>query len=119
MMLGWIEQLLYRIFHAPCVFHMVTGLYCPGCGGTRAVKYLLHGQVLMSLRYHPIVLYGVLVAAAELVSWLAARRTRRQEFFLGHIEQFSYVGVAIAAVNWLVKNVYLIFLGVDLLSASL
>ena len=27
-----IENYLY-----PCLFHTVTGYYCPGCGGTRAV----------------------------------------------------------------------------------
>lgn len=25
-----------------CVFHRVTGLYCPGCGGTRAMHALVH-----------------------------------------------------------------------------
>lgn len=28
----------------PCLFHFATGLYCPGCGATRAVKCLLHGD---------------------------------------------------------------------------
>jgi hypothetical protein len=25
-----------------CVFHRLTGLYCPGCGGTRAMHALVH-----------------------------------------------------------------------------
>ena len=32
----------------PCLFHMMTGAYCPGCGGTRAVKSLLKGEILLS-----------------------------------------------------------------------
>ena len=27
-----------------CALHYVTGYYCPGCGGTRAINALLHGQ---------------------------------------------------------------------------
>src|SRR5688500_6671777 len=33
-----------RLF-PPCPFHAVTGLYCPGCGSTRAAHHLLHGRV--------------------------------------------------------------------------
>ena len=32
-------------YYAPCVFHEITGLHCPGCGATRAVYHLLHGRL--------------------------------------------------------------------------
>ena len=41
----------------PCLFHLVTGYYCPGCGGTRAIASLLHGQLFRSFLYHPVILY--------------------------------------------------------------
>jgi len=43
--------ILYRFdpttvhFYPPCVFHALTGLQCPGCGATRALYHLLHGDV--------------------------------------------------------------------------
>ncbi len=53
-----------KIFHLPwhqytipCLFHLLTGYYCPGCGGTRAVFFLFHGNLLRSLYYHPLVVY--------------------------------------------------------------
>ena len=42
---------MYRFYPAlmryfpPCPFHFVTGLYCPGCGATRAAYHLLHGDL--------------------------------------------------------------------------
>ena len=48
--------LLYRVdpYRTPwlpkCLFHELTHLYCPGCGGTRALYHLLHGHILRSLR---------------------------------------------------------------------
>ena len=47
--------LLYRFppgecrFWPPCMFHCLTGLYCPGCGNTRALALLLRGDVAGSL----------------------------------------------------------------------
>jgi hypothetical protein len=32
-----------------CVFHDLTGLYCPGCGSTRALYQILHGHFLAAL----------------------------------------------------------------------
>ena len=52
----------------PCIFHSVTGLYCPGCGGTRALRLLLHGDILQSLYYHPLVLYGAVLYGWFMVS---------------------------------------------------
>ena len=26
----------------PCIFYKITGLYCPGCGGNRAIISLIH-----------------------------------------------------------------------------
>ena len=36
-----------------CPFHAMTGLYCPGCGATRAVHALVHGDVVHALAMNP------------------------------------------------------------------
>lgn len=35
-----------------CQFYKVTGLYCAGCGGTRAVHNLLKGDIVHSIQYN-------------------------------------------------------------------
>ena len=47
----------------PCMFHKLTGLYCPGCGGTRAVEAFFKGKWIRSFLYHPLVPYGVIIYA--------------------------------------------------------
>lgn len=50
-----------RYFHielysaSECYMYRMTGYYCPGCGGTRAVQALVHVELLRSLRCHPVV----------------------------------------------------------------
>ncbi|MDD3155447.1 MAG: DUF2752 domain-containing protein [Victivallaceae bacterium] len=49
-------------FLPPCLFLEATHLYCPGCGNTRALHALLHGELLASLRCNILLLPGVLTA---------------------------------------------------------
>jgi hypothetical protein len=37
-------------FYPRCLFHVTTGLHCPGCGGLRGLHELLHGHWLAALR---------------------------------------------------------------------
>ena len=46
-----------------CPFRRCTGGYCPGCGGTRAARNLLHGNVSGAWGHNP----WVVLAAAQLI----------------------------------------------------
>jgi len=47
--------------NVPCKLLEKTGYYCPGCGGTRAVKALIKGDIIGSIKYHPVIIYIVFV----------------------------------------------------------
>ena len=38
-----------------CPIYALTGIYCPGCGGQRAVSALLHGDVLDALNQNALI----------------------------------------------------------------
>ena len=98
----------------PCLFHSLTGLYCPGCGGTRAVRSLLRGDLRMSFQYHPLVLYAVLVLFLEIF----LRAFKGWKTPLDHKKRARILilaGAAIVAANWIFKNYMLVIKGVDLL----
>ena len=40
-------------FFPKCSFYVATGFSCPGCGSTRALFHLTHGNVLEALRLNP------------------------------------------------------------------
>ena len=37
-----------------CVFHKITGIPCPGCGGTRASRLLLSGDFTAAIMMNPL-----------------------------------------------------------------
>lgn len=51
---------------AGCWLHHLTGLYCAGCGATRAVVALLHGDWQAAIGYNALVSVVVPLAAALL-----------------------------------------------------
>lgn len=99
----------------PCLFHWLTGLYCPGCGGTRAALHLLHGDIAGSLRYHPLVLYLAVVILVQLAGWALAKARHDKKYLVGHLNLLSYIGLGIVLVNCFYKNYMLIAMGIDLL----
>ena len=40
----------------PCIFHELTGLYCPGCGATRAIAALIKLNFYQAIRYNLIII---------------------------------------------------------------
>ena len=67
-------------FRMPCLYQMMTGLYCPGFGGTRAVRALLSGHPVLSFLYHPVVPYMASVAVWAAASWILYFATGNRRF---------------------------------------
>jgi len=52
-----------------CALLATTGLYCPGCGGTRAVYDLAHGDVLGAMSMNPLFTLVVPLLAVLWMRW--------------------------------------------------
>ncbi|HEY0505912.1 MAG TPA: DUF2752 domain-containing protein [Lysobacter sp.] len=57
----------------PCVFHLLTGLHCPGCGLTRALHALARGDIAGAWAMHPLLLAALPLLAAMLWQWATRR----------------------------------------------
>lgn len=100
----------------PCMIHAVTGIYCPGCGGTRAAYVLLCGKPLLSLYYHPIVLYTVVVGAAFLVTQTIGRLSGGRFRAVVHFRPvYLWIALALVVINCFVKNFILLYFHIPLL----
>ncbi len=86
-------------FYPPCMFHVLTGWNCPGCGGLRAMHKLLHGDLPGAFHSNPLVVSLIPVAV-----WLVARGVRQSK--VGPSQANSLVPISLL---WVLLGVTLVF----------
>ncbi|HEY7402496.1 MAG TPA: DUF2752 domain-containing protein [Candidatus Angelobacter sp.] len=59
-------------FYPRCIFHALTGLQCPGCGGTRALYHLLHLNLGQAMHYNALVTMLAPFLLGYFVFWYCA-----------------------------------------------
>lgn len=99
-------------FAGPCVLNMLTGFYCPGCGGTRAVFALAKGDILKSFVYHPFVPYAAVLGGWFMISQTIERISHGKIKIALHFRMiYVWVGLALIALNAIWKNGVLLLNG--------
>jgi hypothetical protein len=87
-------------FYPKCMFHVLTGLQCPGCGSLRALHALLHGQVRRAVALNPLLFVGALFGA-----YLVLRKKLKPNGPDPVANRFVWWGALILVVLfWIVRN---------------
>jgi len=106
---------LTKIYPYPCRLYDLYGLYCPGCGGTRAVVYLLKAQFVKSFIYHPVVPYTALLVSAYVISHTLNIVTKGKVTAMRFREGYFYLMIAIILIQFIIKNAFVIMCGTHLI----
>lgn len=61
-----------------CGFYAMTGMYCPGCGMTRALHNLLGGNVLRAIRYNLLLVAAIPLLMYAYIWWTTWAFTKRE-----------------------------------------
>lgn len=84
-------------FFPRCLFHTLSGLDCPGCGGQRALHQLLHGHLNLALQSNALFVcllpLGAWVGCSSLLQALLGIRLPR--FFAHHLWPWALCGLVI------------------------
>jgi uncharacterized integral membrane protein len=97
----------HSFFSVQCTFHTLTGLHCPGCGGQRALHYLLHGEFLKALRNNILFVTGlpVLIYMYWLVveTWGMKKCRNTNGFF--YSTMFAKIVLIILLLFFVLRNI--------------
>ena len=83
-----------------CPFRDLTGLYCPGCGSTRAIRKALQGEFLDAFRYNPITLPFLFVilylyALYLIDQWTGNYKYRPSRYWIGLVAVVLFVALMV------------------------
>jgi hypothetical protein len=91
-------------FYPRCMFHQMTGLNCPGCGGLRAAHQLLHGHVWRAFALNPL-----LLVLLPVLGWMLFSMAWRKAMGAALSHPFKHPGwlwalLALVVVFGIVRN---------------
>lgn len=89
-----------------CTFKSITGLMCPGCGGTRAIVFLMHGDILKSIIYHPcVILFVALYIHFMVLFFFRLHISENIENKKIKADYYVYIFIAVLIIQWIFKIV--------------
>jgi uncharacterized membrane protein len=99
-LIDWISPLIVG-----CFLHDRLFLYCPFCGGTRAVEALLHLQLAQAWQYNPMVVLGIFIfIALDVLALIRLLRGKRKLYLF---PAWGWIVAVIAFVLYGVLRNYL------------
>lgn len=89
----------------PCPFHAATGYYCPGCGSTRALHQLVHGNLAGAFAFNPLAVLVLPYLGYSLLSYtsLVLRRKPLPGYLAPAWQTWAFLAVVLA--YWVLRNV--------------
>lgn len=96
-----------------CILYRLTGLYCPGCGATRALSAFLTGHPVRSFICHPVVDYVAVVGLWFLLSQTLERLSHgRLAVGVKYRDRYLWIVLFILILHCLVRNILKLTVGI-------
>ncbi|MFT4143974.1 MAG: DUF2752 domain-containing protein [Mobilitalea sp.] len=87
----------------PCLFYTALHAYCPSCGNTRSVTALLQGDILTSLRFNLVPVYGSILLFLGYIE-LAGFAYGRRIILLPRKLSFYLLTIFLLVIYFIVRN---------------
>ena len=103
--------ILYFIFNEiigidiPCIFHKLTGLLCPGCGLTRMVKEILHGNLIKAYYYNQLLFISLPIFIILFLNLIYSNFKNIKSWLFKIPNYFYYMYIGLIIVFTIIRNI--------------
>lgn len=102
-----------------CSVNRIWHLYCPACGGTRSLDFLLHGQLISSFLANPLVLSMLLFFLSYFLPATYTFLIKRNGNIYYHFQKkFLIILILINVLYFVARNISLIFFQYDFIGEN-
>lgn len=106
----FILAIIYKCFFSEfkigyCAIYDKLGIYCPGCGCTRAFEALLKFDIKSSIIYNPTVFYSAIILISFLTTQTIERIVKSTQHIMPYSNFYLYVGIFIMLSNCIIRNI--------------
>lgn len=121
LVMGILFAVICDVFHlqfplsSPCFLDEQLHLYCPGCGGTRALFALMRFSLAESVLSNPIVLYLVFLFLYYYIGTTLAVLAKGRRIYFRPGYWMIWIGVLLIIWTGVLRNVLAIRYGIDYL----
>jgi hypothetical protein len=91
-------------FFPACPFRTITGFTCPGCGSTRGLHRLLHGDVVGAFEFNPLMVVALPFLLYALVRYTTAAVTGRPLKVNRLNAKYIWVLLVVIVSFWVFRN---------------
>lgn len=88
----------------PCLFHQLTGLYCPGCGLTRAFIMLQNFDLFGAIRMNALIVFIPIVLIYIIISMIRYIKNTKP-YFLKIPQPITYLILFLVVIFGIIRNI--------------
>ena len=88
-----------------CVFHSITGYYCPGCGSQRAIHSLLHFNFYSVVSNNFLFLPAVLIVIYHYLRPVFNKRFNWKLPNIFYFKSTPWIILVVIVIFWILRNV--------------
>ena len=93
-------------FSVPCLFHEITGLYCPGCGITRMIIAIYKLDFYQAFRYNPLVFIMLPFIVFLVVDYIHKKIVNKKPVYQHINDKIWYAVIIIFILYGILRNIF-------------